>query len=136
MRAGDATRTWIGFAAPRSHGYPPTQSAETRSVATGLAVVSVSQPTRSGTRGPNTNNLWVIAAVPGLTKRHSQARFGKSGHWYARVSGCSVPVARGGAIRSTLHEPQMSKRWAGVLTRWSTIKADRQLKVNALEQAG
>lgn len=41
--ARDATRTWFGFAAPRSHGYLPTQSAETRSVATGLAVVSVSQ---------------------------------------------------------------------------------------------
>jgi hypothetical protein len=48
MRAGDATGTWIGFAAPRSHGYPPTQSAETRSVATGLELVSGSQGTERG----------------------------------------------------------------------------------------
>ncbi len=42
-RARDATGTWIGFVAPRSHGYRLTQWTETHSVATGLAVVSVSQ---------------------------------------------------------------------------------------------
>ncbi len=35
--------TWFGLTAPRSHGSLPTQSGETRSVATGLVVVSGSQ---------------------------------------------------------------------------------------------
>jgi hypothetical protein len=46
-RARESTRDWIGVGTPTSHGSLPTQSAETRSVARGLAVVSVSQGTES-----------------------------------------------------------------------------------------
>ena len=45
--ARDATGTWIGFVAPRSHGYRPTQCDETRCNRTGLTVVSGSQVCRS-----------------------------------------------------------------------------------------
>ena len=40
-RARESTRDWFGVGTPTSHGSLPTQSAETRSVAGGLAVVSV-----------------------------------------------------------------------------------------------
>jgi hypothetical protein len=42
-RAWESTSDWIGVMTPTSHGSLPTQSGETRSVATGLAVVSGSQ---------------------------------------------------------------------------------------------
>jgi hypothetical protein len=40
---GESTRDWVGVGTPSSHGYLPTQSAETRSVASGLAFVTVNQ---------------------------------------------------------------------------------------------
>ncbi len=42
-RAWESTSDWIGVTTPTSHGSLPTQSTETRSVARGLALVSVSQ---------------------------------------------------------------------------------------------
>mgnify|MGYP003888483591 CR=1 FL=1 len=42
-RARESTSDWIGVTTPTSHGFLPTQSSETRSVATALALVSGSQ---------------------------------------------------------------------------------------------